>query len=106
MLWYTAPARSWMEALPLGNGRLGAMVFGNIGTERIALNTDTLWSGRPRSSGVSDGPRALAEVRRHLFDTGDRAAAGQASIALQGPNSESFEPLGDLLLDIGAQAAP
>ncbi|WP_433062955.1 glycoside hydrolase family 95 protein [Dactylosporangium sp. CS-033363] len=106
MLWYTTPARTWMEALPLGNGRLGAMVFGDVGTERIALNADTLWSGGPRSAGVGDGPRALAEVRRHLLGTGDRVAAGEASIALQGPNSESFEPLGDLLLHIGAEPGP
>ena len=47
-LWYEQPAKSWIEAMPLGNGRLGAMVFGQVGQERIALNEETLWSGYPR----------------------------------------------------------
>ena len=48
-LWYKQPAQEWVEALPLGNGRLGAMVFGNPDGETIALNHDTLWSGRPNN---------------------------------------------------------
>ncbi|GAA3233122.1 glycoside hydrolase N-terminal domain-containing protein [Dactylosporangium siamense] len=96
-LWYDRPARTWMEALPLGNGRLGAMVFGGVDTERVALNVDSLWSGVPRDAGVTGGPAALAAVRGHLRD-GDRVAAGAASIDLQGPNSESFQPLGDLIV--------
>ncbi|MBE2240282.1 MAG: glycoside hydrolase N-terminal domain-containing protein, partial [Caldilineaceae bacterium] len=47
-LWYTTPANTWVEALPVGNGRLGAMVFGGIAQERLQLNEDTLWSGGPR----------------------------------------------------------
>ena len=47
VLWYREGARSWNEALPLGNGRLGAMVYGGALTERVGLNEDTLWSGRP-----------------------------------------------------------
>ncbi|WP_410812741.1 glycosyl hydrolase family 95 catalytic domain-containing protein [Micromonospora sp. 067-2] len=104
-LTYDRPARIWTEALPVGNGRLGAMVFGDPHRERIALNVDTLWSGGPRDAGVTDGPAALAEVRRLLLDEGDRAAAGAATLRLQGPNSESYQPLGDLLLtrpDVGA----
>ena len=46
-LWYQSPAETWNEALPLGNGRIGAMVFGGIQEERICLNEDTLWSGNP-----------------------------------------------------------
>ena len=46
-LWYAQPAGSWEEALPVGNGRIGAMVFGGVGTERLQLNEDTLWSGGP-----------------------------------------------------------
>src|ERR1700733_7117165 len=46
-LWYEHPARSWNEALPLGNGRIGAMVFGRVGSERIQLNEATLWTGKP-----------------------------------------------------------
>ena len=46
-LWYEQPAQAWTEALPIGNGRLGAMVFGGVATEHLQLNEDTLWSGRP-----------------------------------------------------------
>ena len=48
-LWYDAPAREWTEALPIGNGRLGAMVFGGAERERLQLNEDTLWTGGPYS---------------------------------------------------------
>jgi alpha-L-fucosidase 2 len=48
MLWYRQPAQQWVEALPIGNGRLGAMVFGGVRAERLQLNDDTLWSGGPR----------------------------------------------------------
>ena len=47
LLWYRQPAEQWTEALPVGNGRLGAMVFGGAASERIQLNDDTLWTGRP-----------------------------------------------------------
>jgi alpha-L-fucosidase 2 len=73
------------------------MVFGRTDRERIALNVDTLWSGEPHGAGVSGGPAALAEVRR-LLAGGDRVAAGAAATRLQGPNSESYQPLGDLWL--------
>ncbi|BCL17926.1 alpha/beta hydrolase [Micromonospora sagamiensis] len=93
-----------MDALPLGNGRLGAMVHAGRTRDRIALNVDTLWSGGPRSHGVPDGPATLAEVRRLLLDEGDPAAAGTASHRLQGPNSQAYQPLGDLLVDLAAPA--
>lgn len=67
-LWYTAPAKAWEEALPVGNGRLGAMVFGNYGEERIQLNEDTYWSGGPYTSVVKDGHKALPDIQRLLFD--------------------------------------
>ncbi|MFI6824252.1 glycosyl hydrolase family 95 catalytic domain-containing protein [Micromonospora sp. NPDC050187] len=94
------PATSWMDALPLGNGRIGAMVHAGRTRDRIALNVDTLWSGGPRTHGVPDGPAVLAEVRRLLLDEGDPAAAGTASKRLQGPNSQAYQPLGDLLVDL------
>lgn len=48
-LWYRQPAKQWVEALPVGNGRLGAMVFGGVTSERLQLNEDTLWSGGPKN---------------------------------------------------------
>lgn len=101
-LWYAEPAGTWMNALPLGNGSLGAMVFGHPVQERIALNLDTLWSGGPRISGVTNGPAAVAEVRRLLFEEQDHVGAGEASRRLQGPYTESYQPLGDLWLKASA----
>lgn len=99
ILRFETPATQWMQALPVGNGRLGAMVFGDPENERIGLNIDTLWSGGPHGSGVTDGPSTVAEVRRQLFENNDAIAAGEVSLALQGPDPESFQPLGDLLLE-------
>src|SRR5271166_4282605 len=55
ILWYSRPAGEWLEALPVGNGRLGGMVYGGVTSERIALNENTLWSGGPKDC---DNPRA------------------------------------------------
>lgn len=67
-LWYADPARGWTEALPLGNGFLGAMVFGGVEQERIALNEDSLWSGYPQDADNPDAFAALPEIRRLLFE--------------------------------------
>ncbi len=71
VLWYEAPAEQWVEALPVGNGRLGAMVFGGVESERLQLNEDTLWSGYPRdwnNPGAKDvlAGRARGHLRRRL----------------------------------------
>lgn len=68
MLWYESPAGEWEEALPVGNGRLGAMVFGNYGEERIQLNEETYWSGGPYSSVVEGGGEVLPDIQQHLFE--------------------------------------
>ncbi|WP_420112881.1 glycoside hydrolase N-terminal domain-containing protein, partial [Pseudactinotalea sp.] len=99
ILRFEQPATRWMQALPVGNGRLGGMVFGDPARERIALNLDTLWSGGPHGSGVTDGPSTVAEVRRQLLEERDAIAAGEASLAMQGPDPESYQPLGDLLIE-------
>ena len=69
VLWYKKPADLWTEALPIGNGRIGAMVFGNPENERFALNEDTLWSGTPHQATISGGPEALKQARQ-LMDEG------------------------------------
>ncbi|MGY4771447.1 glycoside hydrolase family 95 protein [Kribbella sp. CWNU-51] len=98
-LWFRKPAPDWFEALPVGNGHLGAKVFGRVGEERIALNLDDVWSGDgPRELEVTDGPAVLADVRRLLLAEGDRAAATERTRALQGPLVESYQPLADLLI--------
>lgn len=67
-LWYTSPAARWDEALPVGNGRLGAMVFGTVAEERIQLNENTVWSGGPYSTVVKGGARWLPEIQRLVFE--------------------------------------
>ncbi len=67
ILWYKSPASVWEEALPVGNGRLGAMVFGNSGEERIQLNEETYWSGGPYSTVVKGGYKVLPEIQKNIF---------------------------------------
>lgn len=99
VLIFDSPAPSFLEGLPLGNGRLGVVVLGDDADHRLVLNVDTLWSGGPHAVGVVDGPATLARVRAHLLAEPPRPAdAEQASLDLQGPNSESYQPLADLLL--------
>jgi alpha-L-fucosidase 2 len=68
LLWYESPAEVWEEALPVGNGRLGAMVFGKYGEERIHLNEETYWSGGPYSTVVEGGAEFLPEIQKYLFE--------------------------------------
>src|SRR5215212_9149887 len=67
-LWYKQPAAQWTEALPVGNGRLAAMVFGGVESERLQLNEDTVWAGERRDRMNPDGPAAVPEIRRLLFE--------------------------------------
>lgn len=67
-LWYNQPAKQWVEALPIGNGRLGAMVFGNPSKEEIQLNENTVWAGQPHRNDNPDAKDALPEVRRLIFE--------------------------------------
>ena len=67
-MWYDKPASVWNEALPVGNGRLGAMVYGGPGNERIQLNEETFWSGGPSRNDNPDALKVLPEVRRLIFD--------------------------------------
>ncbi|MFK4086440.1 glycosyl hydrolase family 95 catalytic domain-containing protein [Kribbella sp. NPDC020789] len=104
-LWFRTPAPDWFEALPVGNGHLGAKVFGRVGAERIALNLDDVWSGDgPRELKVTGGPQALADVRRLLLADGDQLAATERTRALQGPLVESYQPLADLLIRTSGEA--
>ena len=67
-LWYDKPAQVWTEALPLGNGRLGAMVFGNPGVEQIQLNEETLWAGRPNNNPTPNALENIPKVRDLVFE--------------------------------------
>jgi alpha-L-fucosidase 2 len=67
-LWYDKPAEQWVEALPVGNGRLGAMVFGNPYCEKIQLNENTVWGGQPNRNDNPDAKQALPKVRQLIFE--------------------------------------
>ncbi|HWW42713.1 glycoside hydrolase family 95 protein [Pedobacter sp.] len=97
-MWYTKPAGVWEEALPLGNGRLGAMVFGRVNKERLQLNDNTLWSGSPNDGNNPNGPTVLPEVRKAVFE-GKYEEAAKLWKKMQGPYSAKYLPLGDLTLD-------
>ena len=103
-LWYRQPATNWNEALPLGNGRLGAMVFGTPGKERLQLNEESLWAGCPVEAWPPDFPKHLAEVRRLLFagKNAEAQAYGVAHLTATPTSFRSYEPLADLWLDFGA----
>ncbi|NML65034.1 glycoside hydrolase family 95 protein [Hymenobacter sp. RP-2-7] len=106
-LWYRQPARQWTEALPLGNGCLGAMVFGGPEQELLQLNESSLWSGGPVPASVNPGVAAvLPQVRQALLQDQDYGRAGQLVRQMQGLYSESYLPLGDVRLhqDLGGQA--
>lgn len=100
-LWYTKPARRWEEALPLGNGRMGAMVFGGVATERIQLNEDSAWSGGPRDRHNPDARSNLETIRRQLF-AGELTEAHrlvQSAMTAIPSSQRHFVTAGDLILD-------
>ena len=99
-LWYRQPAARWTEALAIGNGRIGAMVFGGVPRERLQLNEDTLWGGGPYDPVNPQGKDALPEVRKMVFD-GNYRGAGQLinQKVISKPSSEMpYETAGDLYL--------
>jgi alpha-L-fucosidase 2 len=101
-LWYTHPAEKWENALPIGNGRLGAMVFGRTDEERIQLNEETYWSGGPYSTTVKDGYKALPEIRKLIFDGQLIAAHRLFGRALMGypVEQQKYQSIGALVLTL------
>ncbi|MBE9599738.1 glycoside hydrolase N-terminal domain-containing protein [Pedobacter sp. MC2016-24] len=97
-LWYKQPAKNWDEALPIGNGRLGAMIFGRVEQELIQLNEETLWTGGPVNPNPNpEAPKYLPEVRKLLFE-GRSGDASKLMRKMQGPNTNMYQPLGDVIL--------
>ena len=106
-LWYVGPAADWNEALPVGNGRIGAMVFGAPAGERIQLNEETLWAGSPVDNNNPAALENLPAIRRALF-AGEYGRAGElAEKTLLGtpPRIRSYQPLGDLSIDLSRPPA-
>lgn len=103
-LWYKHPAEDWNSALPLGNGKLGAMVFGRPLKERIQLNEDSVWSGDFRDRVNPDAQERIPEIRRLMREGKIRQAENLATLALAAtPEFERmYQTLGDLYLDVCA----
>jgi alpha-L-fucosidase 2 len=99
-LWYRQPATKWVEALPVGNGRIGAMVFGGVQQERLQLNEDTLWGGGPYDPVNPEAKAALPEVRQLVFagNYGDAAKLVGQKVISRPASQMPYETAGDLML--------
>ena len=100
-LWYDRPAERWVEALPLGNGRLGAMVYGQPAREEIQLNEESIWGGSPHNNVNPKAAAALPEIRRLIFagrNAEAQALCGEA-ICSQNGNGMPYQTVGSLRLD-------
>ena len=100
LLWYDKPASEWTEALPVGNGRLGAMVFGNPASEQLQLNEDTLYAGSPYDPNNPEALKALPEARRLIFEGRYKEAHDLVGAKMMANPIKQmpYEPVGDLRL--------
>lgn len=95
---YTKPAKSWKEALPLGNGLTGIMIYGSLKKEYLCFNDGTLWSGYPKDYNSKDSLDYLEKVRSLIFEGRNSEADALCEDKLTGFYSEAFMPLGDIIL--------
>ena len=107
VLWYRQPAAKWVEAVPIGNGRLGGMVFGKTDTEHIQLNEDTVWAGEKRDRNNPEALKNLPEVRRLLFAGKPLEAQTLAEDTMMGipKRQPPYQSLGDLWIKFPATAS-
>jgi alpha-L-fucosidase 2 len=105
-IWFNRPAETWNDALPVGNGRLGAMVFGGVEKERLQLNEESVWTGAPRWDANPDALKNLPKVRKLLFEGKYAEAEKLAQNGILGSfrrdNASSYQTLGDLTFDFGS----
>lgn len=103
-LWYSKPASHWLEALPVGNSKLGAMVYGGTEVETLQLNEETFWSGGPHENNSSESLEHLPEVQRLIFEGREREAATLIdNHFVKGPHGMRYLPVGNIQLDFGHQ---
>ena len=99
-MWYENEASRWEEALPLGNGRIGAMVWSGVGEERLSLNEDTLWSGYPQDHNIPGAARHFATARKLAMEGKYSQAQNHIEAHILGHYSQCYLPLGELLLNM------
>ncbi len=97
-LWYDTPAQVWTEALPLGNGRLGAMVYGNPANEQIQLNEETIWAGRPNNNANPEAREWIPKIRKLVFEGRYREAQDMCTAHVKSATNQGmpYQPFGDL----------
>ena len=107
-LWYAKPAFNWNEALPIGNGRLGAMVFGNPAQERLQLNEETIYSGGPNSNITEESGAGIEQMRKLLFEEKFVEAQAYADVHLKPKRNSgmAYQPLGNLYLQFPGHENP
>ena len=104
-LWYSKPASHWLEALPIGNSHLGAMVYGGVDVEQIQLNEETFWSGSPHDNNNPNAKIAIKDVRKLIFAGKEEQADSIIGRSFfKGPHGQKFLPLGDLSLKFNYQS--
>ncbi|MBL7969911.1 MAG: glycoside hydrolase family 95 protein [Prolixibacteraceae bacterium] len=105
-LWYSKPAQKWTEALPIGNGRLGAMIFGGVENDRIQFNEETLWTGAPNDYAHQGAHQYLAQIRQLIFDGKQKEAEDLAMKEFMGVpvRQKAYQAFGDLNLHFPDQS--
>ena len=105
LLWYDRPAHNWNEALPIGNGRLGAMVFGNVAADRLQLNEETIWAGQPNNNANPEALEYLPRVRQLVWEGRYKEAQDMATQHVQSRTNHGmpYQPFGDLYLNFTGQ---
>ena len=103
-LWYDSPARYFEETLVMGNGKMGASIFGTVDSDTIYLNDITLWSGEPRENRNPEAYKAVEEIKSALARE-DYPTANELQKKLQGGYSESYAPLGTMYINFHTAGA-
>ena len=99
LLWYDKPATHWLQALPIGNSHLGAMIYGDVKTEEIQLNEETFWSGSPYYNNSLESKEHLQEVRQLIFEGKEKEASNLIDqYFIKGPHGMRFLPVGSVKL--------
>ncbi len=107
IMWYERPAARWTEALPVGNGHIGAMVYGGAPLEQIQFNEHTVWTGRPRSYAHAGAAQFLPQIRQLLFEGKQREAerlAGEQFMSVP-LRQMAYQPCGDLWVELPRHTA-